>query len=74
MAENNEPIQTQQAVQQWEYMELPKTGDVINQLNKFGEEGWELVDGIKFYQNTTTVLKRPKQPKKQQRNDYGYGR
>lgn len=71
MAENNEPIQTQQAVQQWEYMSTRLMGG-LEQLNKLGEQGWEVVDGIKFDAGRELCLKRPKPKKKEP--DYGYGR
>ena len=67
MAENNEPIQTQQAVQQWEYMQK---GLTTEQLNELGKEGWEAV-GLT---NNVTLLKRPKQLKKQHTSDYGFSR
>ena len=69
MEENNEPIQTQQAVQQWEYISGSMSDD---RKNKLGEEGWEAVG----YDNGITLFKRPK-PKKtthKQSNDYGYSR
>ena len=69
MGENNEPIQTQQAVQQWEYISGSMSDD---RKNKLGEEGWEAVG----YDNGVTLFKRPK-PKKtthKQSNDYGYSR
>ena len=69
MAENNEPIQTQQAVQQWEYMDNPGRVSAA-EFNKLGAEGWEAfcvgVDG--------TMFKRPKPAKKRPATDYGYGR
>lgn len=67
MGENNEPIQTQQAVQQWEYMQK---GLTTEQLNELGKEGWEAV-GLT---NNVTLLKRPKQLKKQHTSDYGFSR
>lgn len=67
MAENNEPIQTQQAVQQWEYMQK---GFTTEQLNELGKEGWEAV-GLT---NNITLLKRPKPAKKRPAPDYGYSR
>lgn len=67
MAENNEPIQTQQAVQQWEY----KSGSFDDkQATKLGEEGWEAYG----YDNGVTVFKRPKPAKKRPASDYGYSR
>lgn len=67
MAENNEPIQTQEAVQQWEYTE---SAIIPERLNKLGEEGWEAV-GLN---NNLTLLKRPKPAKKRSAPDYGYSR
>lgn len=68
MSDSNQPVQTQQAAQKWEY----KKGSFSEeQLNKIGEEGWEVVG----YDSGVTLLKRPKQQKNQQKNDYyGYGR
>ena len=69
MSDSNQPIQTQQAAQQWEY----KRGSFSdNELNKLGEEGWEVISDY----NGCLRLKRPKQQQKApQRNDYyGYGR
>ena len=67
MAENNEPIQTQQAVQQWEY----KSGCFDDEgATKLGEEGWEAFG----YDNGVTVFKRPKPAKKRPAPDYGYSR
>ena len=67
IAENNEPIQTQQAVQQWEY----KSGCFDDkQATKLGEEGWEAYG----YDNGVTVFKRPKPAKKRPASDYGYSR
>lgn len=69
MSDSNQPVQTQQAAQQWEY----KRGSFSdNELNKLGEEGWEVISDY----NGCLSLKRPKQQQKApQRNDYyGYGR
>lgn len=64
-----ERIETTQGIQQWEY----KNGSWREEeLNKLGEEGWEAVGTIG--NGGSTLLKRPKQSKKQQSNDYGYGR
>lgn len=70
MAENNEPIQTQQAVQQWEYIKV--YGPDIDKLNELGEQGWQVVDGIKYNAGCEVVFMRPKPKKKDP--DYGYGR
>ena len=65
----SEPVE--QATQQWEYMST-YLGGGLNELNKLGEQGWEVVDGVKLNAGRELVLKRPKQKKKSQ--DYGYGR
>lgn len=74
MAENNEPIQTQQAVQQWEYMATNDTR--LENLNKLGEEGWQFVEGLTSVDKpggvTKRVFMRPKPKKKDP--DHGYGR
>lgn len=67
----SEPVETTQANQQWEYMSTRLTGG-LNELNKLGEQGWDVVDGLKLDAGRELVLKRPKQKKKPQ--DYGYGR
>ena len=72
MSNNNEPIQVELAVQQWEYMSTSKV-DMEN-LNRLGEQGWEVVDGIRMCQGTETVFKQPKQKSQKKTNDYGYGR
>ena len=78
MAENNEPIQVEQITQQWEYMSKDfAASDLISELNKLGEQGWEVVDGIRANCGRETVFKRikPKTPKTQKKdNGYGYGR
>lgn len=67
MAENNEPIQTKDAGQQWEYKKT--SGATEESLNKLGNENWELVAiGPTGY----CTFKRPKQ--KKEAPDYGYGR
>lgn len=72
MADNNEPIQTQEAIQQWEYKSYPLPAGVQNQakqeedLNNLGKEGWEMVAA-------TTGKLHFKRPKKKE-PDYGYGR
>lgn len=70
-ANMSEPVETTQANQQWEYMSTRLTGG-LNELNKLGEQGWDVVDGLKLDAGRELVLKRPKQKKKEQ--DYGYGR
>ena len=74
MAETKEPIQTQQAVQQWEYMATNDTR--LENLNKLGEEGWQFVEGLTSVDKpggvTKRVFMRPKTKKKEP--DYGYGR
>ena len=74
MVENNEPIQTQQAVQQWEYMATNDTR--LENLNKLGEEGWQFVEGLTSVDKpggvTKRVFMRPKPKKKDP--DYGYSR
>ena len=58
MAENNEPIQTKDAGQQWEYKQT--SGAIEESLNKLGNENWELVAiGPTGY----CTFKRPKQKK-----------
>ena len=73
MAENNEPIQTQQAVQQWEYMSSRLMGG-MEELKKLGDQGWEVVDGLRMDSGRETVFKRPKTKKKEPEPNYGYGR
>ena len=78
MAENNEPIQTQQAVQQWEYMSSRLMGG-MEELKKLGDQGWEVVDGLRMDAGRETVFKRPKTKKKEpdykkKEPDYGYSR
>jgi len=71
MAETNEPIQTQQAVQQWEYMSSRLMGG-MEELKKLGDQGWEVVDGLRMDAGRETVFKRPKPKKKEP--DYGHSR
>lgn len=67
----SEPVETTQSVQKWEYMTTDATShDFLKKLNELGEQGWEVIDGVKNGK-TDTVLKRPKQKKSP---DYGYGR
>ena len=68
----SEPVQVEQAPQQWEYLSTTLTGG-IEQLNKLGEQGWEVVDGIRLNAGRETCFKRPKQKTKKS-PDYGYGR
>ena len=67
----SEPVETTQAVQQWEYMSS-RLSHGMEDLKKLGEQGWEVVDGIKMDAGREVVFKRPKPKKKDQ--DYGYGR
>ena len=71
MSDSNQPVQTQQASQRWEYKEIRTSEDKLNEL---GEQGWEAVGTVG--NGGTTLLKRPKQQQKApQRNDYyGFGR
>ena len=74
-ANMSEPVETTQAVQQWEYM---STSDArLENLNKLGEEGWQFVDGLTVMPKPgaarEAVFMRPK-PKKKSSPDYGYGR
>lgn len=62
MGENNEPIQTQQAIQKWEYTSA-RLLNGLEDLNKLGEEGWEVVDGVVLNAGREIVFKRPKQKK-----------
>lgn len=70
MAENNEPIQTQQAVQQWEYTTAQNI--TLETLNKLGKDGWRYVEGLGVadYPNgpKKPVFMRPK-PKKKPSSD-----
>ena len=70
-ANMSEPVETTQAVQQWEYMSS-RLSHGMEDLKKLGEQGWEVVDGIKMDAGREVVFKRPKPKKKDQ--DYGYGR
>lgn len=70
----SEPIETIQAVQEWEYMAVSYI--TIENLNKLGKEGWQFVEGLgvseKPGETRKPVFMRPK-PKKKEPN-YGYGR
>lgn len=67
----SEQVETIQGIQQWEYMSTSLRGG-IEQLNKLGAQGWEVVDGIRLDAGRETCFKRPKPKKKEP--DYGYGR
>lgn len=67
----SEPIETTQGIQQWDYTTTYLTGG-LEELKKLGDQGWEVVDGLKLDAGRQLVLKRPK-PKKKEPN-YGYGR
>lgn len=64
----------QQPIQKWEYTKV--YGPDIDKLNELGEQGWQVVDGIKYNSGCEVVFMRPKQPSKPQKQnyDYGYGR
>ena len=70
----SEPIETTQAVQEWEYMATSNI--TIENLNKLGKEGWQFVEGLgvseKPGETRKPVFMRPKPKKKEP--DYGYGR
>lgn len=74
MAENNEPIQTQEAPQEWEYTTAQNT--TLETLNKLGKDGWRYVEGLGVADSPNgpkkPVFMRPKPKKKEP--DYGYGR
>lgn len=72
-ANMSEPVETTQAPQQWEYTSLDVENGItgVKQLNELGEQGWEVIDGVKTG-TCATYLKRPKKTKKAP--DYGYGR
>lgn len=57
----SEPVETTQAVQQWEYMQTSNTS--IENLNKLGAEGWQIAEGETLHQ-TKTIFVRPKKAKK----------
>ena len=67
----SEPIETTQGIQQWDYTTTYLTGG-LEELKNLGDQGWEVVDGLKLDAGRQLVLKRPK-PKKKEPN-YGYGR
>ena len=67
----SEQVETIQGIQQWEYMSAGLEGG-MEDLKKLGDQGWEVVDGIKMDAGRQVVFKRPK-PKKKEPN-YGYGR
>ena len=72
-ANMSEPVETTQTTQQWEYTSLNVENGItgVKQLNELGEQGWEVIDGVKTG-TCATYLKRPKKSKKAP--DYGYGR
>ena len=70
-AKRSEPIETIQGIQQWDYTTTYLTGG-LEELKNLGDQGWEVVDGLKLDAGRQLVLKRPK-PKKKEPN-YGYGR
>lgn len=61
-------------VKQWEYKKLGILTE--EQLNKFGEQGWEVTGTFSNNSGNTILLKRPKQKvvQRQTEPDYGYGR
>ena len=61
---------------QWEYTILNIDDDVKEELNKLGQENWEVVAaGGTTAASSKLILKRPKKQQTQKRNDdYGYGR
>ena len=71
-ANMSEPVETTQAVQQWDYMSSRLMGG-MEELKKLGEQGWEVVDGLRMDAGRETVFKRPKQKTKKSQ-DYGYSR
>ena len=69
-----ETIQTQEKGQQWEYKTI-STSTSDEELNKLGEENWELVaTAVGSSSCGRLMFKRPKQLKKQKQQDYYYGR
>ena len=73
MSDNKEPILVEQAIQQWDYMSSRLMGG-MEELKKLGEQGWEVVDGIKMDCGREVVFKRPKQPTQKKESSYGYSR
>lgn len=71
-ANMSEPVETTQAVQQWDYMSSRLMGG-MEELKKLGEQGWEVVDGLRMDAGRETVFKRPKQKTKKSQ-DYGFSR
>ena len=61
---------------QWEYTILEIDSSVKEELNKLGQENWEVVASCgRSSANNQLILKRPKKQQTQKRNDdYGYGR
>lgn len=75
MAENNEPIQTQQAVQQWEYKRVSPSSLSDEKLDELGQASWELVATTNSSVGATNyIFKRPKPAKNKPAPDCGYGR
>lgn len=61
---------------QWEYTTLTIDDDVKEELNKLGQENWEVVaSGGTTAASSKLILKRPKRQQTRKRDDdYGYGR
>lgn len=64
-------IEVTQGIQQWDYMSTRLMGG-MEELKKLGDQGWEVVDGLRMDSGRETVFKRPKQKKKVP--EYGYSR
>lgn len=75
MSDNKEPILVEQVPQQWEYMSSSLSHG-MEDLKKLGEQGWEVVDGVKMACGREVVFKRlkPKQPTQKKESSYGYSR
>lgn len=69
----SEQIEVVQGFQQWEYMSS-RLSHGMEDLKKLGEQGWEVVDGIKMDCGSEVVFKRPKQPTQKKESPYGYSR
>lgn len=65
-----------QDLTQWEYRTASTTPGAMQELNKLGEEGWEVAANASG--GSSVVLKRPKQPQQQpsrpKDDDRYYGR
>ena len=63
---------------QWEYTTLNIDDDVKEELNKLGQENWEVVAAGAAGSSASSnklILKRPKRQQTRKRDDdYGYGR